>query len=181
MRTLLATCLLLAAMPSLAADYVQAAGSTLTFAGHYQGEVFTGRFPGFATRVSFDPSRPQAARLEVVIPLAGATTGVPDYDVELRGPAFLDSARFPQARYSATRFRPLGNGRYAADGTLSLHGASQPVTLVFTWTAGKQPVLAGKATVKRLAFNVGAGEWADTATIPDEIAVSTRVVLSPAP
>jgi polyisoprenoid-binding protein YceI len=37
-------------------------------------------------------------------------------------------------------------------------------------------VLAGKATVKRLAFGVGGGDWADTAMIPDEVAVSTKVV-----
>jgi polyisoprenoid-binding protein YceI len=37
-------------------------------------------------------------------------------------------------------------------------------------------VLTGKATVKRLAFGVGGGDWADTALIPDAIAISTKVV-----
>jgi polyisoprenoid-binding protein YceI len=40
-------------------------------------------------------------------------------------------------------------------------------------------VLAGKATVKRLEFGVGGGDWADTSLIPDAIAVSTKVVLKP--
>jgi polyisoprenoid-binding protein YceI len=164
-----------------AADYVQAPGSTLTFAGSYQGEVFTGRFPGFATTLSFDPKRLAASRLDVMIPLGSATTGVEDYDVELRGDAFFHSAKFPQARYTATRFRALGGNRYAADGTLSLRGASRPVTLTFTWTSGAKPVLAGKATVKRLDFGVGGeGDWADTELLPNAIAISTRVVLQPA-
>jgi len=51
------------------------------------------------------------------------------------------------------------------------------VILTFTWTPGAKPVLAGKATVKRLQFGVGSGDWADIATIPNEIAISTRVVL----
>jgi polyisoprenoid-binding protein YceI len=42
-------------------------------------------------------------------------------------------------------------------------------------------VLAGRATVKRLDFGIGAGDWADTAMLPDEIAVSTRVRFVPAP
>jgi polyisoprenoid-binding protein YceI len=42
-------------------------------------------------------------------------------------------------------------------------------------------VLAGKATVKRLDFGVGGGDWSDTALIPDEVAISTRVVFDPAP
>lgn len=165
--------------PAIAADYVQAPGSTLVFAGTYQGEVFTGRFPGFTSTLSFDPAQLAASRLDVTIPLASATAGNDDYDSELRGEAFFDSARFPQARYTATTFRALGDNRYAADGTLSLHGASKPVTLTFEWTPGAAPVLAGKATVQRLDFGIGGGDWADTELIPDAIAISARVVFKP--
>lgn len=174
-------CLLaIIASPAFAADYVQAPGSSLTFAGSYQGEGFGGRFPGFATRLSFDPRRLATARLDVAIPLATATAGNPDYDGELRGRAFFDAARFPQARFTATRFRALGGNRYAADGQLSLHGVSKPVTLTFTWTPGARPVLSGKATVKRLDFGIGTGDWADTSLIQNDIAISTTVVFQPA-
>lgn len=37
-------------------------------------------------------------------------------------------------------------------------------------------MLAGKATVKRLDFGVGGGDWTDTKTIPNETAISTKVV-----
>ncbi|HVR81772.1 MAG TPA: YceI family protein [Luteimonas sp.] len=181
-RTATAAVVLAAAfvLPAFAADYAQAAGSTLVFAGTYQGEVFTGRFPGFSTRLSFDPQQLMSAKLEVDIPLATATTANADYDGEMRGEAFFAAAKFPQAHYRASKFRSLGGNRYAADGTLSLHGISKPVTLTFTWTPGAQPVLAGKATVKRLDFGIGSGDWADTSLIPNEIAISTKVVLTPA-
>jgi polyisoprenoid-binding protein YceI len=180
MRKSLSVALLaLVAMPAVAADYVQAPGSALAFGGMYQGEPFSGRFPGFATTLSFDPQQPAAAKLDVTIPLATATTANADYDGELRGAAFFDSAKFPQAHYRATGFRSLGGNQYAADGTLSLHGVDKPVTLTFTWTPGAQPVLAGKATVRRLDFGVGGGDWADTSLIPNEIAISTRVLLTP--
>lgn len=171
---------LLLSTPAMAADYVQAPGSSLAFGGTYQGEAFSGTFPGFETKLSFDPAQLAAARLDVAIPLAMATTGNPDYDGELRGEAFFDAARFPQARYTATKFRALGGNRYAADGTLSLHGASRPVTLTFEWTPGAMPVLSGRATVRRLEFGIGGGDWADTSLIPDAIAVSTKVVFRPA-
>ena len=172
--------LLLLATPAFATDYVQAPGSALSFAGKYQGEVFTGRFPGFSTRFSFDPAQLATAKLEVTVPLATATTGNDDYDANLRGEDFFASAKFARARYTATKFRALGGNRYAADGTLSLRGVDKPVTLEFTWTPGAKPVLAGKATVSRLAFGVGGGDWADTGLIPDAIAVATRVVFVPA-
>ncbi|MCD7100040.1 YceI family protein [Stenotrophomonas sp. MMGLT7] len=167
---------MLATAPVLAADYVQAPGSTLAFASKYDGEVFAGTFPGFTTTLSFDPDDLSGARLDVVIPLAGARSGNDERDSTLQGADFFDVARFAQAHYSATTFRALGDGRYAADGTLELRGVSKPVTLTFTWAPGAQPVLTGKATVKRLDFGVGGGDWADTGTIPNETAVSTRVV-----
>lgn len=162
-----------------AADYIQAPGSDLRFSGSYQGEVFSGTFPGFVTRMRFDPAKPASGRLDVSIPLASATTRNPDYDGELRGSAFFDSRKYPQARYTAVKFRALGDNRFAADGMLNLRGVSKPVTLTFTWTAGAKPVLNGTATVKRLAFGVGGGEWADTRLIPDDIKIGTRVVLQP--
>jgi len=171
--------LLLAGSPAHAADYTQAPGSRLAFAGSYQGEAFTGKFPGFATRITFDPQQLAKARLDVAIALASATTSNADYDGELRGGAFFNAAKFPQARFTATKFRALGGKPYAADGKLSLRGVSKPVTFEFTWTPGVRPVFAGKATVKRLAFGVGGGEWADTALIPDAVAISTKVFLMP--
>jgi len=163
-----------------AADYVQAAGSSLQFTASYQGEPVPGRFPGFATTLRFDPQHLADARLDVAIPLASATTGNEEYDPELTG-TFFESKRFPQARYTATKFRALGGNRFAADGTLSLHGASKPVTLVFTWTPGARPVLSGKATVKRLDFGVGGGDWKATDLVPNEVAITTKVVFAPKP
>ena len=175
---------MLAAMMSTsaaAADYVQAPGSSLAFATKYDGEVFTGKFGGFDTRLSFDPAQLDAAKLEVTIQLVGTSTGNADRDSTLSGSDFFDVAKFAQARYVADRFRSLGGDQYAADGTLTLRGVSKPVTLTFTWTPGSPATLSGKATVKRLDFGVGGGDWADTGTIPDEVAISTRVFLRPAP
>ncbi|TWI00366.1 polyisoprenoid-binding protein YceI [Luteimonas cucumeris] len=168
------------ATPAFATDYVQAPGSTLVFASQYDGETFTGSFPGFATKLSFDPAHLADAKLDVTIPLANAKTGNADRDSTLQEADFFNVAKFAQAQYSASKFRALGGNQYAADGTLSLRGVSKPVTLTFTWTPGTQPVLAGKATVKRLDFGVGGGDWADTASIPNEVAISTKVVLQPA-
>jgi polyisoprenoid-binding protein YceI len=173
--------LLLASAPAMAADYVQAPGSTLVFASNYQGETFTGKFGGFTTTMSFDPAQLAASKLDVAIQLAGTQTGNKDRDDTLVSSDFFNVGKFAQARYTATRFRSLGGNQYAADGTLSLRGASKPVTLTFTWTPGAQPVLTGKATVKRLDFGIGGGDWADTSTIPNDVAISTKVVLKPRP
>ena len=181
MRKTILLALALLCAPAFAADYIQAPGSSLVFAGKYQGEAFTGRFPGFATTFRFDPKQLATSKLVVNIPLASAATSNADYDGELRGASFFDATKFPRATYTSKKFRALGGNRYAADGTLTLRGVSKPVVLEFTWTPGAAPVLSGNATVKRLAFGVGGGDWADTALIPDAIAISTKVVFKPKP
>ena len=170
---------MMAAAPVFAADYVQAPGSSLVFASRYDGELFTGRFGDFSTRLSFDPAAPEAGSLDVSIGLASAATGNEDRDATLKTADFFDIGKVAQARYSASGFRKLADGRYAADGTLELRGVRKPVTLTFAWTGGAQPVLEGKAVVKRLEFGVGGGDWADTSAIPDEVNISTRVALKP--
>ena len=170
--------LILVPIQASATTYVQAAGSTLEFSGKYQGEGFKVRFPGFKTQMSFNPADFSKARLDVVIPLGSATTRNPDYDQALLGADFFNSAKFPNARYTASAFKALGAGRYSATGILELRGVKKPVTLNFSWHPGKSPVLTGTAVVKRLDFNIGIGDWADTAMIADDVLISTRVVLN---
>jgi polyisoprenoid-binding protein YceI len=40
-------------------------------------------------------------------------------------------------------------------------------------------VLTGKATVKRLDFGVGGGDWSDTKTLPNEVVINTKVMFKP--
>jgi polyisoprenoid-binding protein YceI len=161
------------------AQYVQTTGSSLQFSGTYQGDAFSGSFPGFRTNLDFDPTHPELGKLTVEISIATATVGNEEMDPEMRGAGFFDAAQFPKATYTAKNFRAINATTFQADGILTLHGNSKPVTLTFTWTPGDQPVLQGTAKVKRLDFDIGGGEWADTKLLPDEITVKTKVVLKP--
>jgi len=163
-----------------AAEYVQIRGSALSFATSYDGMVFTGRFPEFQTTLQFDPDDLENARLDVTIPLASAVTGNNDRDSTLKTQDFFHVAQFAQARYTATAFHALGDGRYAADGVLQLKGIEQPVRLTFTWEPGTPAILTGSASVRRLDFNVGINDWADTRIIPNDVSIATKVRLRPA-
>lgn len=160
--------------------WTHGAGSTLGFASSYDGESFEGRFARFSTRLHFDPAS-VSGHFEVLIDLASASTENDERDEVLLGADFFNTAALPQARYQATQFRKLADGRFVADGTLSLRGVSKPVPLSFRWTPGAAPVLEGTASVPRLAFGVGLGDWDDTEVLPDEVRVTTRLVLQPKP
>jgi cytochrome b561 len=129
----------------------------------------------------FDPAKLADSRFDVAIDVASADTRNQERDEMLRSAEFFGAKKTPQARFLAQRFRALGGNRYAADGVLSLHGISKPVALSFCWSGGATPVLAGEARLKRLDFNVGTGDWADTSELPNEVRVKTRLLLAPAP
>jgi len=177
--TLLAAALLLLAPAAASAESWRVLpGSTLGFASSYEDEAFQGSFAKFTPHIEFDPKQLASSRFDVSIDLASADSRNSERDELLQGGEFFNSRKSPQARYLATRFRALGGNRYVAEGTLSLNGASKPVALEFTWTPGAQTVLAGSATLKRLDFGVGTGEWADTALLPNEVSVKTRLLLA---
>ena len=148
---LCALLMLAGALPAMAADWVTRPGSWLQFETSYDGEPFEGRFERFVPVLRFDPARLDDARFDVRIDLASAGTGHDERDEVLAGVE------------------------------LTLRGVTRPVALAFTWRAGAQPVLDGEATVPRLAFGIGTGDWADTALLPDAVKVRTHLVLQPAP
>lgn len=178
----LSTLLLLAlATGAQAADWtVQPQESALRFIGSMQGESFEGRFQRFEAEIRFDPANLSAARFEVSVDLASADSANAERDEALRSPDFFNLAASPTARYSASRFRAEG-AAFVAEGTLTLNGKTLPVPLTFQWTpSGEGAVLEGSATLDRLDFDVGAGDWADPGMIGHEVEVRTRLVLSPA-
>lgn len=177
--TLLALALSLATGTAAAADYaVQPAGSTLAFHGSFQGEGFDGRFERFDATIAYDPANLDASTFDVTVDLTSAKTGDNDRDTALPGSDFFDVAKFPRAHFVTTGFRRDGD-KVIADGKLTLHGVTKPVSLAVDFTPnGKSATLDVKGTVQRLAFGVGGGDYADTSVIADDVTVTAHLNLT---
>lgn len=179
-KRLLSTLVLLlgATATAHAADWeALAETSTLGFVGSAQGEDFSGQFGAFNAAIRFDPDALDEARFEVDIDLRSADTRNAERDETLQSADFFRTRREPMARYVAERFRSLDDGRYAADGELTLRGITQPVTLEFSFSGDSPAVLEGEATLDRIAFEVGGGEWGSDADIRHAVRVVTRLEL----
>jgi polyisoprenoid-binding protein YceI len=170
---------LLLPLASTAAEWrVDPAESRLGFRAEAQGEAFDGRFARFEARIRFDPAALDAARFEVDIALDSVDSRNSERDEMLIEPEFFDVSAERSARYRATRFEALGDGRFRALGELTLRGVTRPVPLDFTWQAATGgATLEGSAELDRLAFEVGSGDWADADVIAHAVQVTTRLVL----
>jgi polyisoprenoid-binding protein YceI len=173
--------LLLACLPLTAVGSswnVSEADSSLRFTGQSQGEAFHGGFGQFDADIVFDPDQLDAARFDVRITLSSVDTQNEERDATLAESDFFDTATHPQARYIATSFVAGADGGFEAQGELDLRGVKQPVTLTFTWQSeADHATLEGKATLDRMAFGVGGGDWSDAETIAHEVSVETTLKL----
>ena len=170
------------AAPTAADTYeLEPSGSSLKFTATQQGAKFESSFESFTAVVHFDPAQPETGRIEARIDLSSVDTGNPERDEVLQSADWFNLSRWPEASFSAARIVRAGDG-YAASGALSLRGVTRPVTLQFRWTpqAGDQPArLVGSATLERLAFGIGQGDWQDTAYVGNGVAVQVDIRLRP--
>ena len=83
----------------------------------------------------------------------------------------------PKGRPKAAEFNP-GSARW--EGTLqaqlTLRGVTKPLDLPFELHIdGAKATVSGRASLDRLAFGVGQGEWAATDDIPGKVAVRVQL------
>lgn len=135
--------------------------STLEFAATWEGTVFKGAFSRFDAFINFDPAELEASSFDVRIDVTSARTGSRERDEGMAEPDWFDFAVYPMARYQATDFQSIGGGRFQANGQLELKGVVHTVPVKFSWRElpGKAE-LAGGASISRLDFGIGQGDWA---------------------
>ena len=161
---------------AVSCDWTVEPGSRLGFTARYGGEPVNGTFRKWSARIKFCADDLPHSSIAATVSLASGATGDADRDENLRGASFFGAAQFAQARFTARGFKPLGPGRFAANGNLSLHGVNRPVRLVFTLVQrGAEATAQGSTTLSRLAFGVGSDEWAATDQIPDAVAVQFTI------
>jgi polyisoprenoid-binding protein YceI len=169
------------AIPAARADMVLADRSEIAFTMKQMGVKFDGRFRKWKADVVWKPSAPAQSRAQVDVDLASVDLASGDSEAEARGPLWFDTAKFPVAHFSSTSIRDLGGNRYEVTGTLSLKGIARDyvVPITVSTDASGHRVAEGTFPVRRLQHKVGEGEWADTATVADDVVVRVRLVLAP--
>lgn len=156
-----------------------AAQSELAFTSKQMGVPVDGKFKRFDAQLSFDPKKPEAAKVAFTIELASATLGAPEFDAEMLKAAWFDAKRVPQATFQSTAVKALGGGRYEVAGKLSIKGQTRDVVVPIALAqAAGTTTATGGFVLKRLEFKIGDGEWADTSMVANDVQVKFKLAFT---
>lgn len=133
------------------------------------------RFDNTSGTVMYDAGA-RSASVDILINLKSVSTGSELFNEHIQGEDYLDTARFPEARYKSTAVHFDGDVPVRIDGELTLKGITRPVTLTVTaFKSGTHPMLNraaiganAHALIKRSDFD--AGKYAPV--VGDELTLS---------
>lgn len=179
---------------------LDSAGSELTvhvfkaglFSGFLHDHLFVPQ--QWSCTVEFDPAHLQAFRVQLSVATASLRDNQPKLSAEdkakvesqVAGPEVLDSARFPEIRFTAERLAaPRGDSdelQATISGKLSLHGVTRPLDFpVRVWRRGDARVVLGKVSFSQSDFGISPLSKAGGAiSVEDKVLVDFALRLQPA-
>ncbi|HCY61444.1 MAG TPA: polyisoprenoid-binding protein [Oxalobacteraceae bacterium] len=173
------TALLCLALSGLAyaALKVDTAKSSVSAVSKQMGVPVEGKFKKFNAQIDFNAAKPEASKANVDIDVASFDLGSAEFNSEVMKKEWFNAAQFPKATFVSTGIKPAAGGKYDVAGKLTVKGKTADV--VFPLTVKKEgaaQVFEGTLPIKRLAHNIGEGEWKDTSMVADEVVIKFRVV-----
>jgi len=102
---------------------------------------YTARFRKFDATLTFDPANLAASTVTVTVDPRSLETDFPDpatldFNAELQGEQWLNSAQFPQMTWQSKSVEVTGPRQMKIHGDLTLRGITKPVTLDATFNGG---------------------------------------------
>jgi polyisoprenoid-binding protein YceI len=120
---------------------------------HMMVSTVRGQFTRTTGTVEWDGKNVSSAVVNIVIDAASIDTHVPTRDNTLRGPEFLNVAKYPTITFKSTKVEPVGPGRARVTGDLTIRAITRQVAL---------DVEGPSAPVKDLASATRVGATATT-------------------
>ena len=135
------------------------------------------KFKTFTAQIDYDAAKPDAAKAVVDIDTASMDVGEAEMNKEVAKKEWFNSAQFPKATFVSSAIKSAGPGKLTVTGKLTIKGKSADITFPLTVkTEGGKQVFDGALPIKRLAYNIGEGEWKDTSMVADDVVIKFHVV-----
>ena len=135
-------------------------------ADHFGGlSVWRGKFDATSGKVVYDKDA-KSGSIEVTVDMTSIDFGMPKLNDHAKSAEIFDAAKYPTAIYSGKFTKFSGSTPTEAEGTLTMHGITKPVTLKIDSFKCMQNPMSKKevcgadasATLNRAEFGVSFGE-----------------------
>ena len=180
-QALLAMLFISAASSAYAVEYssIDASKSKITFTSKLMGSKISGSFGKFSGKVLFNSDEPEKAKANLIIEISSFNAGGEELQEEAKGKDWFSTKLFPTASYVTDSVKITGPNSLDAHGTLTIKGKAVPLLISVKYQPqGKQMVFDANFQVLRLDFGLGAGNWADTSAVANEVPVNVHLVLN---
>jgi polyisoprenoid-binding protein YceI len=138
-----------------------------SFAADHMGglSVWRGKFDASSGKVVYDKAA-KAGSIDVTVDMSSINFGVPKLDEHAKSAEMFDVAKYPTATYTGKFTKFDGASPTEAQGTLTMHGVTKPLTLTINSFLCKPNPMSKKevcgadasATFNRADFGVNFGE-----------------------
>jgi polyisoprenoid-binding protein YceI len=169
-RIVLASLAALASASALAAPVTYTLDPSHTYpsfaADHMGGlSVWRGKFTATSGKVMYDKAA-KTGSIDVTVDMSSVDFGMPKLNEHAKSAEIFDVAKFPTATYSGKFTKFNGDAPAEAEGTLTMHGVTKPVTLKINSFLCKPNPMSKKevcgadasATFNRADFGVNFGD-----------------------
>lgn len=103
------------------------------------------------------------AKVDITVDMTSVNTGFDVFDDHIQGEDFLNTAKFPTAKFKSTKVNFEGEKPVSIEGDLTIKDVTKPVTLTVTsFFNGPHPMLKkdaiganARAVISRTEFNAG--------------------------
>lgn len=137
------------------------------------------KFKKFNASIDYDSAKPETSKATVEIDVTSFDLGDPEYNKEVLKKEWFNSAQFPKANFVSTSMKTGANGKLDVTGNLTIKGKTIVTSFPLSVKKeGSNQLFDGSLPIKRLAFNIGEGEWKDTGMVADEVVIKFHVVTS---
>jgi len=147
---------------------------------HFVSRV-PGRFTQFSGTITVDRDNLENSSVEASIDAGSLNTFNDHRDADVKGPNYLDAAKFAAMTFKSTSWKKTGDGTFDVTGNLTIRGVTKKVVLKVT-LLGFGPGMRGAqlsgweaaTTVSRTAFGVSGPPMIGKA-LGDEVAITISV------
>ena len=160
-----------------AAMKVDAANSSVSAVFKQMNVPVEAKFKRFSAVVDFNAAKPETSKASIDLDVSSIDLGDPEYNKEVTKKDWFNAAQFPKASFVSSSIKPAAGGKLDVSGKLTIKGKTADVAFPMVHKKdGAADVFEGALPIKRLAFNVGEGEWKDTGMVADEVTIKFHVV-----